>query len=184
MRIPKTPTKRARIEIIPMIDAIFFLLVFFMYSSLSMVRMKAVNVALPTNRATAQHLAKAKGAGKAIKAATSPAKLVVTLTTNGDYYVNKQKVPTANLAQVLAGDVAANPGAIIIINPAKTQTTQALIDTIDSIRRVPTRSGEPLQVLIATEPVDTNGIAVRNSTSNATTTSAASTAKAPVNVSR
>ena len=158
-----------------MIDAIFFLLVFFMYSSLSMVRMKAVNLALPTNRASAKNLG-GKGAGKGGKA-TTPTKLVLTLTTNGEYYINKQKVPTADLAQALAQQVAANPGAVIIINPAKSQTTQALIDTIDSIRRVPTRTGDPLQVLIATEPVDSNGLAVRNSTS--ATTDSAPVAKAP-----
>lgn len=164
MKIQRPPTKKARIEIIPMIDAIFFLLVFFMYSSLSMVKMKAVNVALPTNRAP-----KTKGAGGkgAAAKAAAPAKMVVTLTTAGDYYINKQKIAAANLSNALAQDIAANPGAVVIVNPSKSQTTQALIDTIDSIRRVPTHTGEPLQVLIATEPVDANGMALKTTTSTA-----------------
>ncbi|MGZ8427379.1 MAG: ExbD/TolR family protein, partial [Candidatus Binatia bacterium] len=36
MRIQRRSIKKARIEIIPMIDTIFFLLVFFMISTLSM----------------------------------------------------------------------------------------------------------------------------------------------------
>jgi biopolymer transport protein ExbD len=47
MRLPQAPRKRARIEIVPMIDAIFFLLVFFMFSSLSMIKLSGLPVALP-----------------------------------------------------------------------------------------------------------------------------------------
>ena len=46
----RRPLPRARIEIIPMIDTIFFLLVFFMLSSLSMTRLKGLPVDLPDAR--------------------------------------------------------------------------------------------------------------------------------------
>ena len=39
--------RKARIEIVPMIDTIFFLLVFFMFTSLSMVKMNGMGVSLP-----------------------------------------------------------------------------------------------------------------------------------------
>ena len=39
--------KRTKIEIIPMIDTIFFLLVFFMLSSLALVRLNGLPVNLP-----------------------------------------------------------------------------------------------------------------------------------------
>ena len=49
--------KRARIEIIPLIDIIFFLLATFVMVSLSMVKNKGVPVVLPTaSTATAQDL--------------------------------------------------------------------------------------------------------------------------------
>jgi len=47
VKLQRAELKRARIEIIPMIDTIFFLLVFFMITSLSMVQMSAKKVALP-----------------------------------------------------------------------------------------------------------------------------------------
>ena len=47
VNIPKQALKKARIEIIPMIDTIFFLLVFFMFTSLSMVKMHGLDVSLP-----------------------------------------------------------------------------------------------------------------------------------------
>ena len=50
MRLPQQPAKKGRIEIIPMIDAIFFLLVFFIMTSLSMIQMDTHGAQLPTSR--------------------------------------------------------------------------------------------------------------------------------------
>ena len=47
MKISGYQPKRARIEIIPMIDTIFFLLVFFMIASLAMTTAKGMPVNLP-----------------------------------------------------------------------------------------------------------------------------------------
>src|SRR5687768_10424899 len=47
LRSPIAP-KKARIEIIPLIDIMFFLLACFMLVSLSMVQMRGMTVALPT----------------------------------------------------------------------------------------------------------------------------------------
>ena len=47
MRLSRRTVKKARIEIIPMIDTIFFLLVFFMISTLSMARYSGLPVNLP-----------------------------------------------------------------------------------------------------------------------------------------
>ena len=47
MRLARRTIKKARIEIIPMIDTIFFLLVFFMISTLSMSRYSGLPVNLP-----------------------------------------------------------------------------------------------------------------------------------------
>lgn len=47
MKIPRKPVKKARIEIIPMIDTMFFLLVFFMLATLAMTVQSTLPVALP-----------------------------------------------------------------------------------------------------------------------------------------
>lgn len=48
MKIARTPLKKARIEIIPMIDTMFFLLVFFMMATLLMTNQQSVPVNLPS----------------------------------------------------------------------------------------------------------------------------------------
>ena len=46
--ISPVPIKKARIEIIPLIDIMFFLLASFMLVSLTMINMKGIDVNLPT----------------------------------------------------------------------------------------------------------------------------------------
>jgi len=155
MKIQKSPHKKARIEIIPMIDVIFFLLVFFMFSSFSMVRMKGVGMVLPREGGAA----KSKGSANASN--VGPAKLVVTVTQKGDYFVGRQKVGRDDFKDALSAAVTRQPDAVVILNVAKSQNAQSLIEVIDSVNTVQSPSGQPLQILIATEPVDAGGNALR-----------------------
>src|SRR5579862_2106714 len=74
--------KRTKIEIIPMIDTMFFLLVFFMLSSLALTRFNGLPVNLP----------RASTAPK--QAATD---LTITIDKNQQVYVNKEAVTLADL---------------------------------------------------------------------------------------
>ncbi len=152
MKITQAPIKKARIEIIPMIDVIFFLLVFFMVSSLSMVRMKGVTMALPRQGNGGEKGGQGNAAG--------PSKLVVTVNPQGDYFIGRRKVSRAEFKNQMGTALARTPDAIVILNVAKTQSTQNLIDVIDSVNTTPSPSGKPLQLLIATEPVDAEGNAL------------------------
>ena len=72
---PRRELKRTKIEIIPMIDTIFFLLVFFMLSSLALTKLNGLPVNLP----------EAKTAP-----AQPPTELTVTITQNGRLLVNNE----------------------------------------------------------------------------------------------
>ena len=102
MKLQRAELKRARIEIIPMIDTIFFLLVFFMITSLSMVQMSAHKVNLPVST-TAQ--------SKPLE------KVVLSVSKEGDYYVDRQKLKTyADILPLLQQRVAENPRIVVVIN--------------------------------------------------------------------
>src|SRR5437763_7305740 len=77
--------KRTRIEIIPMIDTMFFLLVFFMLSSLALTRLNGLPVNLP--RASTAH--------------KQAADLTLTIDKDQRLYVNKEPVTLANVAEKL-----------------------------------------------------------------------------------
>src|SRR3990172_8682092 len=77
MRLQRRSLKKARIEIIPMIDTIFFLLVFFMIATLSMSEYRGLPVNLPKT---------ASGQQPPTEGVT------VTLTKDGRVLLNKQEI--------------------------------------------------------------------------------------------
>src|SRR5436309_14236272 len=72
------PHKKARIEIIPLIDIMFFLLASFMMVSLSQVHMKGVKVNLPS--------------GVSGETQTKREYLSVTVDKDGHYFLDKDEV--------------------------------------------------------------------------------------------
>jgi len=91
--------KRGRIEIIPMIDVMFFLLATIMLASLSMQHLNAVKVDLP------------QGAAAPLK---TPTRVTLTVTPDSKLYLDKTPVTLESLAPTLKTllDVA-DPSVIV-----------------------------------------------------------------------
>ena len=117
--------KRTRIEIIPMIDTMFFLLVFFMLSSLALTRLNGLPVNLP-------------------RASTAPkqpaADLTVTVDKDQHVFVNKEPVNIADLGSLLlekaGGPNADLTTANVIINADLTVPHGLVVKCIDEARAV------------------------------------------------
>ncbi|HKB58634.1 MAG TPA: biopolymer transporter ExbD [Gallionellaceae bacterium] len=91
--------KRGRIEIIPMIDVMFFLLATFMLASLSMQNLHSLPVNLP------------QGHAAPIQAKTP---VTLTITPDSRIFLDKTPVTLDNLAQTLKG-MLSGPDASIIV---------------------------------------------------------------------
>lgn len=106
--------KRTKIEIIPMIDTIFFLLVFFMLSSLALVRLNGLPVNLP-QASTANPL--------------QPHDLTITIDKERRVYVNKVPVDVNDLAQDLANTVGpgVDPSDVTVIINADLSVPHGLV---------------------------------------------------------
>lgn len=128
-----------------MIDAIFFLLVFFMYSSLSMVKMTGMGVSIPK---LAQTPPQQKTPPK------PPKRYIVTMDKEGRTFINLTEVPLGQLGHALQGYITRDPEGTIVVNVAKEQTVQKLIDVMDRVNIVTTPTGTPATVIVATSPVD------------------------------
>ena len=135
-------TKKARVEIIPMIDAIFFLLVFFMYSSLSMVKMKGMGVSVP-------HLSKDQSVVKT----KPPRRYIVTLDDSGKLFINLDPADMSTLTATLTSDLANDPDGTIVVNVAKRRTVQELVDLMDQVNQVKDAKGGRAAVIVATAPL-------------------------------
>ena len=101
--------KRGRIEIIPMIDVMFFLLATFMLASLSMQRLNSLPVNLPQGQA--ERLTK-----------NLPATL--TVTRDRKIYINHTPVTLDTLAAALKA--AGIPGKSVVVS-ADTEAPQGLV---------------------------------------------------------
>jgi biopolymer transport protein ExbD len=101
MRIQRRSIKKARIEIIPMIDTIFFLLVFFMISTLSMSQFKGMPVNLP----------------KAASGQQAPAEsAAITINKEGQIFLNQQAIDKSALGESLRQQLVKNPEMLVVIN--------------------------------------------------------------------
>ncbi len=112
VNIQKPPMKKARIEIIPMIDTIFFLLVFFMFTSLSMVKMNGMDVSLPKDSSSPDQ--------------KPPPQVVVTVDTAASFYLNTTKVDPAQLQAEMQERLNAKPDTVFIVNVDKQRPRRTL----------------------------------------------------------
>src|SRR6202012_3364185 len=96
----RRPRRRGRIEIIPMIDVMFFLLATFMLASLTLQNLHALPVDLPRGRATPLQ---------------PSSKVTLTVTHDGVIRLNETEVTLEVLAQAL-GPLLETPDTKIIVN--------------------------------------------------------------------
>ncbi len=145
VNIQKPQMKKARIEIIPMIDTIFFLLVFFMFTSLSMVKMNGLDVSLPKDSNSPDQ--------------KPPPQVVVTVDHAGTYYLDRASVAPSQLATEMQSRLDAKPDTVFIVNVDKQRPTQDIITVMDAVNtvKIPGHPNDPVGVMIATEAVSQNG---------------------------
>jgi biopolymer transport protein ExbD len=122
MKIPSPRTaRRARIEIIPLIDIMFFLLATFIMVSLSMVKNQAVPVHLPVASTSAP---------QDRKEFTS-----ITITDKGEYYFNKEMITLADLEPRLASLKTSQADPKIFINGDAHAQFEAIVAVLDETRK-------------------------------------------------
>jgi biopolymer transport protein ExbD len=110
--------KKARIEIIPMIDIMFFLLVFFIMITLHMIPNAGLKTQLPSS---------------ASALALPPPRVTVTLSTDGSMSVDGRALTPAQLTAMLS----ARPDAshtVVTIAGSKAAQIQDLVAVMDACR--------------------------------------------------
>lgn len=123
MRIPSPHSRRkARIEIIPLIDIMFFLLATFVMVSMSMVKNLGVPVNLPA----------------VTSAVPEDRKLSVTVsvTETGEIYLNKDKVSLSSLKGQLKQMKSRDPELKVFINGDEHAYFGKAVEILDEIRQL------------------------------------------------
>jgi biopolymer transport protein ExbD len=121
MRVRRHQRKKARIEIIPMIDTMFFLLVFFMVATLSMTLQRGIPVNLP-------HAATAQDELRQV--------VTVTLTKDGKLLFDKEPVQsTADVAARLGRWKASGTDVSVVVNADRAVEHGQVVELMDAVRQ-------------------------------------------------
>jgi len=114
------PIKRARIEIIPLIDIMFFLLASFMLVSLTMINMKGIDVNLPTATSAQPN--------------SKPDFTMVSIDALMDIYFEKEKVPKEEVLPRFQALYEKNHDVRIFIRADKDATYESVVYVLDKAR--------------------------------------------------
>jgi len=121
MRLPTPTKKKARIEIIPMIDTMFFLLVFFMIATLSMTLQHGMPVNLPEAESATDKV---------------PEKVSITLTDKGNLYFNKDAISFSDLEPRLKNLLQMDGDVSVVINADEAVVHGRVIAVMDTVRKI------------------------------------------------
>ncbi len=109
-----------RIEIIPLIDIMFFLLASFMLVSLTMINMKGIDVNLPTATSAQPN--------------NKPDFTMVSVDAIGDIYFEKEKVDKDDVLPRLQKMYESNHDVRIFIRADKDATYENIVFVLDKVR--------------------------------------------------
>jgi len=123
MKIPfDSLQRRPRIEIIPLIDVIFFLLASFLMVSLSMVKNQGIPVRLPVAATGKPNLADAP--------------VTVTVSRQGAFYLNKQAVSFEALCRQLQALQHRDPDLRVILQGDAGSDFGDVVKALDEMRKL------------------------------------------------
>jgi biopolymer transport protein ExbD len=123
MDIPRFRQKRrARIEIVPLIDIIFFLLATFVLVSLSMVKHKGIPVVLPSASTGVQQEQKDH--------------VVISISDAGQLYLDKNELQPEELYKTMRSLWEKDSGLKVLINGDENARLGLAIQVLDEIRKI------------------------------------------------
>lgn len=118
---PMNVEKKPKIMIIPMIDIIFFLLVFFMMSMLSMVVQKSINLNLPQTASAKVNVEQT---------------LPVSITSDGTIYVEKEKMAKDDFRKRMEIEKNRNPNVAIVLRADAKSEHGDFVFVLDQLKSV------------------------------------------------
>jgi biopolymer transport protein ExbD len=114
--------QRPRIMIIPMIDIIFFLLVFFMMSTLYIHEQQGITVNLPATATATKE--------------TTEQPVTLILAADSKLFLNNREIPPEALATTISMDLSAHPNVTFILKADRQVAYGAVISLLDDLKQL------------------------------------------------
>jgi len=120
MKISRRHTDKARIEMIPLIDVVFLLLVAFIFFAMSMTINRGIPVNLPVSSAAQ---VKEKDCAE------------IAIKKNGEIFFNREKMNVQTLLSRLVLLHKESPGTKIIISGDRKASYESVVSVIDAVKK-------------------------------------------------
>jgi len=120
MKLNISTGRKARVEMVPLIDTVFLILVFFIYSMLSMAVHRGLPVILPASSAS--------GIEKELI-------LSVTVKSNGTVYIDREEVHFGDLAAALKHKAGSGKQPGVMLFADSNLSYQKLFNVLDQIKK-------------------------------------------------
>lgn len=114
-------TNKPKLMIIPMIDIIFFLLVFFMMSMLSMVVQKSVPINLPSSQTAKVDMQK---------------KVLITVTADGSIYIDQTKTTIEGMIKYLQIEQSKGSEMTVVLRGDKAAQYGTFVQVLDTLKQM------------------------------------------------
>jgi biopolymer transport protein ExbD len=115
------PKRRARLEIIPLIDIMFFLLASFMMVGLQMQKVRTIHAALPT--------------ATLATSATKPDMLKLEVDKYGNALIEGKQIAFPELQRLLSERLKQNPSLPVYISGTRDATHGSMVYVLDFVKR-------------------------------------------------
>ncbi len=123
MNIPSPRAKRkARIEIVPLIDIVFFLLATFVMVSLSMVKNQSISVSLPSGASAQVENRKEEP-------------LVVAVSAGNEIFLGKTRVRPERLKAELSARAKTEKSSGVLVRADKSASVETLVKVLDAAKQ-------------------------------------------------
>ncbi len=122
MRLAPYQFKKARIEIVPLIDVVFFLLATFVMVSLSMTRNHGMQVQLPSSATATQEQQKDEA-------------VTITVMESGELFYDKEKIAAGQLPFKLQTYKASVKDPRVVVNAAADADFRLVVAVLDAARQ-------------------------------------------------
>ena len=135
MAIQTRNKRSATFSMASMSDLVFLLLIFFMLTS-TLVAPNAIKLLLPNSNSKTM------------------ARQTVTVYINDSYqyFVEDKKVAESALETRISSKIASQPDASVVLRSDKSVPVQYVVNVIDAVNNINTRSGTRHKVILATKP--------------------------------
>lgn len=121
MRLPDEPEVEGEINVVPMIDVIFAILTFFIFSSLSLTRSEGLPVNLPSAQ-TAE--------------VTRTSQINVTIKPDGGIFLDRQAIKLESLKGAVGAMIQPGQEGLVVINADEKVSHGVVVGVMDQLRQV------------------------------------------------